>query len=148
MGQHGAVDDNRKTILILEDNDTRVELMSEALAAFPGRFTVQRYDNVSAMRAAAQQWLLSACLISLDYALDGSCVKNPGNGMDAVQMLTEHTPVCPVIVHTSLPETGGLMTQSLREHGWTAEQVRFGNQEAVQDWISTVERMIGLDRML
>lgn len=51
LGQHGAVDERRRTILILEDNEHRVELMSEALDVYPGRFVVECWENVWAMQA-------------------------------------------------------------------------------------------------
>jgi len=44
----------------------------------------------------------SASLISLDYDLSNSRTPNPGDGLDAVNLLNHHKPACPVIVHTSL----------------------------------------------
>jgi hypothetical protein len=77
------------------------------------------------MRAELAQWLPMACLISLDFDLSDSPTRNPGTGMDAVNMLLQHHPVCPVIIHTSLPAESGMMARALRQGGWTVDQVLF-----------------------
>ncbi|HEY5911356.1 MAG TPA: response regulator [Verrucomicrobiae bacterium] len=140
------MDNERKNILVLEDSETRIGLMREALGTLPGSFTLQCWDNVWAMRKQMPRWLPSAYLISLDYDLGDSRTPNPGNGMDAVQALSGHQPMCPIIVHTSLSQEGREMVRALRERGWSAEQVLFNKREAVQEWLNAVEMLTGLDQ--
>lgn len=132
--------------MILEDSDARVELMCEAIDSCSAGFKIQRFDSVSAMRAQAQHWKSSACLISLDYDLSNSRTPNPGTGVDAVKLLAGIPPFCPVIVHTSLAEAGRLMASTLQQQGWTVEQVRLNRREAVALWLGAVEALTGFDQ--
>ena len=61
--------------------------------------------------------------------------------MDVVSLLIRHEPVCPVIVHTSLPAESAAMARALREHGWTV--VLFNKREAVADWRDAVQSLAG-----
>jgi hypothetical protein len=135
--------DCRDVILILEDSPKRLALMRKALDSLPAQIEVRHWDNAWAMQKEAAQWLPQTCLISLDSDLSNSPVGNPGDGMDAVQMLNWHKPVCPVIVHTSLPEDGRKMAQALRGGGWRVEQVIFNTREALADWLYAVEELTG-----
>jgi hypothetical protein len=91
------------------------------------------------MRKEIGLLLGGACLISLDFDLSNGPTKNPGDGMDAVQMLIRSGPVCPVIVHSSLAEDGRTMVRALRAAGWRAEQVIFNRREAAAEWLALVE---------
>ena len=125
--------DCRDVILILEDSLNRLNRMREALDSLPGQFEIQHWDNAWKMQKEAAQWMSRACLISLDFDLSNSSTRNPGNGMDAVDMLNRQKPVCPVIVHTSLPNDGLKIAMALRAGGWTVEQVILSKREAVAD---------------
>ena len=48
-----VVDDNRKAVLVLEDNERRIELMRQALESLPNGFTLHFWDNAWTMRAQA-----------------------------------------------------------------------------------------------
>lgn len=136
-----AVVTARKTILVLEDNDRRAELMRDALATVPGELEIRRWDNTRTMRAELAQWLPTACLISLDFDLGDSPSRNPGTGMDAVNMLLAHQPACPVIIHTSLPAESAMMGRALRQGGWVVGQVLFNRREAVNEWCDLVAEL-------
>ncbi len=131
--------DHRNLILILEDSVNRLALMREALET--SEIGIRSFDNVWSMRRELEQVLAQACVISLDFDLSNSLVRHPGDGMDAVQMLNRQRPVCPVIVHTSLPEGGREMAQALRGGGWRVEQVIFNHREAVADWRTAVDTL-------
>ena len=133
----------RNLILILEDSSNRLALMREALDSLPGQFEVEQWDNVRKMQKEAAQLLPRACLISLDYDLSNSPTRNPGDGLDAVNLLNQQQPVCPVIVHTSLPQAGQKMVMALRGGGWTVEQVVFNKREALTDWRDAVAELTG-----
>ena len=133
---------SRNLILILEDSPHRLALMRDALESLAAQIEVRHWDSAWAMQKEAGQCLSQACLISLDFDLSNSPSRNPGDGMDAVQMLNRHKPVCPIIVHTSLREDGQKMTQALRGNGWRVEQVIFNRREAVADWLATVEYLV------
>ena len=135
--------DRRDLILILEDSPKRLTLMRKALERLPVQIEIRHWDNAWSMQKEAGQWLSQACLISLDFDLSNSPVRSPGGGMDAVQMLNWHKPVCPVIVHTSLPEDGRRMAQALRGGGWRVEQVILNTREALKDWLYAVEELTG-----
>ena len=136
------VDKERKTILVLEDSERRIELMHEALASVPGQLEIHRWDNAWAMLAELARWLPAACLISLDYDLGDSQTPNPGNGMDAVKDLLRYQPACPVIIHTSLPTESALMARALRRSGWLVDQVLFNRREAADHWRNAIVELI------
>lgn len=133
----------RKTILVLEDGDRRIELMRKALLTVPGQPEIQRWDNAWALCAELARWLPRACLISLDFDLRDSPTPNPGDGMDAVGALLRHQPACPIIIHTSLPAAAAAMERALRDGGWTVEQVLLNHREAFDQWRDTVAASTG-----
>jgi CheY-like chemotaxis protein len=133
--------DRRNLVLILEDNPTRLALMREALDDSPEEYEIHHWDCVGKMQAEAVRLMPKVCLISLDFDLSNSTTRNPGDGMDAVAMLNQQKPVCPVIVHTSLAQTGQKMARALRGGGWTVERVMLDKREAVVDWRGAVERL-------
>ena len=135
--------DRRDLILILEDSPNRLSLMRKGLESLPVQIEIRYWDNAGSMQKEAGQWLPQACLISLDFDLSNSPVRSPGDGMDVIQMLNWHKPVCPVIVHTSLPEDGRRMAQALRGGGWRVEQVILNTREALKDWLYAVEELTG-----
>ncbi len=133
--------DHRNLVLILEDNPNRLALMQTALKDLPRPFEIRHWDNVRQMQVDAARCLDQACLISLDFDLTGSSVRNPGDGLDAVSLLLRQKPVCPVVIHTSLSRTGLQMAEALRKGGWTVEQVMLNRREAVSDWREAVEQL-------
>jgi hypothetical protein len=134
--------DCRDLVVILEASPNRLAPMRDALASRSSDIEIRSFDNVWAMRKELLPLLAQACLISLDCNLSNSSTKNPGNGMDAVQILNRQEPVCPVIVHTSLAEDGRAMEQALRGGGWHVEQVVFNRREALADWIAAAEELV------
>lgn len=135
--------DRRNLILILEDSPNRLALMREALDGLPAQLEIRHWHYVGRMQREAAQFLPRACLISLDFDLSYSANQNPGNGMDAVNLLNQQKPVCPVIVHTALPNDGLKMALALRGGGWTVEQVILNTQAAMVDWRAAVAELTG-----
>jgi hypothetical protein len=53
----------------------------------------------------------------LDYDLSGSRTRNSDDGIGAVQVPTQHRPICPIVLNTGLAGEGWMMARALREHG-------------------------------
>ena len=123
----------------------RLELMRAALDLLPDDFEIHHWDSVCKMRKEFAQWLTSASLISLDYDLSNSRTPNPGDGLDAVNMLNRRKVACPVIVHTSLAAESNVMAKALREHDWTVEQVLFRTRDQAAAWGKLVAELTCLD---
>jgi hypothetical protein len=136
------VDNERKSILVLEDNERRVELMRKALASLPVDLELVVWDNARTMSKDLPKWLLKASIISLDFDLGDSTTRDPGTGMDMIQTLGRCVSSCPVLVHTSLEQEGKAMVRELRRHGWTTKMVRFSSREAALPWRDAVEDMV------
>jgi CheY-like chemotaxis protein len=132
---------SRTIVLILEDSANRLALMRDVLERRSSYIEVRSFDNAWALRKELAHLLPQVCLISLDFDLSNSSVKSPGDGMDVVQALIRHKPICPIIVHTSLAEDGRTMARALRAGGWRVEQVIFNRREAVAEWLAAVNML-------
>jgi FixJ family two-component response regulator len=125
---------HQRTILILEDDDGRVDGFRSAVASLGQDFGVRIWRNAPTMIAESPACLAEACLISMDHDLQAMLGEaDPGTGLDVAQFLSLHAPLCPVILHTSNFDGRMSMHNKLRAGGWTVATVP--PREA--DWIQT-----------
>lgn len=113
-------------ILILEDNERRIEGFRAAVAAMPTRCSLQIWNDAPSMLQELDAWLGSAHLMSLDHDLAPRAdrpVENPGCGMDVVAHLVKRPPACPVLVHTGNETKRFKMHRELQYAGWTSEPI-------------------------
>ena len=132
----------QNSIVILEDNPARAEILRGVVASLPGNFVLRHFDSVGALQATD---LRGVRLISLDFSLDNSSAHKPGTGMDAVKFLIKHrNPVCPVIVHTSSADDSHQMAEALAGRGWAVKRVNFGERERAEKWRASALELMGL----
>lgn len=121
------------TILILEDNDDRIAAFHRVTSDLVD-VEIQVWRNAPDMIRDLAARLPQAGLISLDHDLvfeDGE--PDPGDGVDVARALAKHTPVCPVILHSSNVDRVKTMKTVLEASEWETLRVRpFGIGE---NWI-------------
>jgi hypothetical protein len=123
---------HRRTILILEDEESRVLAFRSAVASLGQDYIARFWSDVPSMIAEASVCLAGACLISLDHDLQAvGGESDSGTGLDVAEFLSLHPPVCPVIIHTSNFDGRLVMQNRLRPGRWTVATVL--PREA--DWI-------------
>lgn len=112
-------------ILILEDNDDRLEAFHSAVRSLGTSWEIKYWVDASSMIAECGDHLESTGLISLDHDLlpRGEQMNDPGNGLQVVTHLTRLSPSCPIIIHTSNHARRLVMHQALLHAGWKSELV-------------------------
>lgn len=111
-------------IIILEDEQDRVDLMRPLLQTNYPRFSIHVFDRSEQMIDYLKEHLGEAVFISLDHDLplyrdaEGQLCDH-GNGREVADFLATQEPVCTVGVHsTNVPAATG-MELALNETGWT-----------------------------
>jgi ADP-ribosylglycohydrolase len=120
-----------KTILILEDNDERIEAFQKTVAALGDGFELKVWRDAPSMIAECETYFPTAALISLDYNSDPKPFRT---GLEVAKFLAECRPVCPVIIHSSNTDRAHSMDNELRFADWTAELAL----PTGTDWIQSV----------
>ena len=86
------------TILILEDDEDRIQGFRSAVAALDREARVRVWRDAPAMVAECATCLGNACLISLDHdlaAVPGE--PDPGTALDVAEFLSRHPPNQPLL---------------------------------------------------
>lgn len=106
-------------VLILEDDAERVAGFRSALMELGPAYKMRVWRNAHAMISQAGDLLGRAFAVYLDHDLNPMPGEagDPGTGLDVAAWLSQHTPVCPVVVHSSRPRAGGIDATSF---GWEA----------------------------
>ncbi len=138
----------RRTILILEDDEDRVDGFRSAVASLGHEFSVRFWRDAPTMIAESPAWLVEACLISLDHDLQllgGET--DAGTGLEVAEFLSRHKPICPVILHTSNFDGRLSMHNKLRAGGWTVSTVAPREVDWIQTaWLPIARRLVGLPK--
>jgi CheY-like chemotaxis protein len=115
----------RISVVILEDNDDRIRVMTDILAdKFP--FYDRKFFRTA---PAAVKWLetnLSAAVcISLDHDLEPAVGEqaDPGTGREVADFLAQRQPQCPIVVHTTNVPAAVGMEMALTDAGWSVARV-------------------------
>jgi hypothetical protein len=113
-------------IAILEDDERRTAAMRECLASGP--YPAVFFTTAPDMNAWLAEHLREVVLLSLDHDLGPSILRDgermePGDGRDVANFLAAHSPVCPVIVHTTNSMGAEGMLFNLGQAGWTTERI-------------------------
>jgi hypothetical protein len=116
---------SRNLILILEDNEDRIKGFQNAVASLGRAFSVQIWNDAPTMIAELPSVLNRACLISLDHDLNPQTngAADPGTGLEVAEFLAKHSPICPVLIHSTNYEKAWSMHNELRFGGWQVERV-------------------------
>ena len=137
---------NRRIILLLEDDDERVCGFQSAVALLGGDFVVRIWRDAPTMIAECPACFAKACLISLDHDLEALAgAPDPGTGLDVAKFLSLHSPLCPVVLHTSNFDGRLAMQNRLRAGGWTVATVLPREANWIQaSWLPICRRLIRL----
>ncbi len=135
----------RRTILILEDDEDRLQDFRNAVLDLGPKMLFRHWREAPAMITDCPAYFASACLISLDHdlqALPGETA-DPGTGLDVAQFLAGHKPVCPVILHSSNFDGRLVMQNTLRAGGWTVATLAPRGDDWVQTlWLPIVGKLL------
>jgi hypothetical protein len=115
-------------IVILEDDDRRIEAMRPVLSAVCPKLDVRIFDSAP----ETIRWLAGnldrVALVSLDHDLipplmeDGT-TRDLGCGQDVADFLSGQRPSFPVILHTANYIAAPLMEETLSRTGWDVKRV-------------------------
>ena len=133
------------SILILEDNETRLLGFLRALSDTGSPLKVKVWNDAHTMMAEVDQYINDACVISLDHDLYPTDVDHddPGDGLDVARYLATFDPACPVIIHSSNADRSRVMQGELELAGWTCTMVGpFGEGWVEKDWLPVVLRAV------
>ncbi len=115
-------------VAILDDEPDRVREMSRILGEHFPQFAVQAFDNAPDMNQWISHNLQSGALICLDHDLGPNRLRrgvsfDPGTGRDAANFIAEHSPSCPIIIHTTNTLARPGMMMVLEDAGWNVSYV-------------------------
>jgi ADP-ribosylglycohydrolase len=133
-----------KSILILEDNPARVELLQNAVSELGPEFVVKVWNTVPGMMAECESYFPTTALISLDHDLnpEPGATGDPGTGVEFARFLGDFAPVCPVIVHSQNMERVWVMFNELRFAGWIVQQAGgLGTDWSQAAWLRCAHEM-------
>jgi type II secretory pathway component PulJ len=130
-------------ILILEDNDERIEAFRDACGMLSADLIL--WNDARRMVEEMQQHLGTATAISLDHDLADIEGEAVGSGMDVVQELVSHKPSCPIFLHTSNTSASWSMRNELQRAGWSVQRispVTMGTAWIKEDWLPAVRTIV------
>ena len=136
---------NRRTIILLEDNDERILQFESAIAHLGADYKLRVWRDTTRMMAELHDVLADAALISLDHDLNKEHLDSPdpGDGVEVAEFLSRLPMLCPVILHTSNTERVWSMHNAFRFGGWQAEQVApHGDEWVIRSWLPKAQLLI------
>jgi hypothetical protein len=134
----------RETILILEDSQSRLIALKQAITSLGADFCVRVWSDAPRMIAEMESYLPESKLISLDWHLRPVSAPEPGTGYDVMRHLCKLKPVAPVILHSSAILESAIMRDELQTAGWRAEQViLMENQQVATSWLPRAKELLG-----
>ncbi len=134
-----------KTILVLEDNDERIEAFQNAVAALGDGFGLRVWRDAPSMMTECEQFFPSAALISLDHDLNPApgATADPGDGLEVARFLGDFMPVCPALIHSSNTDAAWSMHNELRFAGWMVDRVGpLGNGWIKDAWFPRAQTLL------
>ena len=135
----------QRTILMLEDDEDRVRGFRSAVASLGWEFRLRIWRDAPTMIADSPACFAEAGLISLDHDLQAVVGEaDPGSGLAVAEFLSFHTPLCPVILHTSNFDGRLSMHNQLRAGGWAVATVAPREADWIQtSWLPLAKRLMG-----
>ena len=137
-----------RVIVLLEDEPSRSDLMLPLLAAVTD-LPVVLHDNAPDLIQWLREHLNRSLLIILDHDLGPSRLRDgerfePGIGREVADLLAEHPPVCPVLIHSSNSPAAQGMQFCLEAAGWSVTRVYpfDGFAWIERDWLPEVQRLL------
>ncbi|MEX2214327.1 MAG: cyclic-phosphate processing receiver domain-containing protein [Phycisphaeraceae bacterium] len=135
----------RSEVLILDDENARVERFKASLAIINMSLTVWSERSAHDWIEGARARVASACLISLDHDLypPAGSDEDWGDGLIAAKYLATCKPTCPVIVHSSNADAARHMVGELELAGWDVHRaLPLGSDWIESDWAVLVRELL------
>jgi hypothetical protein len=131
-------------LLMLEDNDERVQRFTEALHVLDPTLPLKIWRDAKSMIREIEPYLPPARLISLDHDLEApEGAADPGDGLEVVKFLVSQPIRRPVIIHSSNGERSTWMAGELELAGWRFWRVApLGDDWVEVDWRRLVKRLL------
>lgn len=134
-----------RTILVLEDNDERIEAFQKTVALLGAGYELKIWRDAPSMIGEAEEFFSTTALISLDHDLNPrpGATTDPGTGLDIARFLGDFLPVCPVLIHSSNTDRVYSMHNELRFTGWLTDRVGpLGSDWIETSWLKCVQRLL------
>ena len=135
----------RNTILMLEDNDERIESFQAVVATLSPPLRLKVWFDAPAMIAESPPLFDEACLFSLDHDLNqrAGANRDPGDGLEVAKFLALKQPICPVLIHSSNYERAWSMHNEFRFAGWTVDRIGpIGDDWIQRLWLPKVQDLL------
>jgi len=131
-------------LLMLEDNDERVQRFTEVLHALDPALPLVVWRDAKVMIREVGPFLRVARLISLDHDLEPQeGAADPGDGLEVAKFLVSQPIRCPVIIHSSNGERSTWMAGEFELAGWRFWRVAPLGEDWVEvDWRRLVKRLL------
>jgi len=136
---------SKRTILILEDDFTRIERFKVVLNSIGTGFELKVWRNAKKMISELDRYIQMSVLVSLDHDLNPvkSGGSDPGDGLDVARFFASRTPVCPIIIHSSNINRSEMMMGELELAGWKVKRVGpIGDDWIEIDWAMLASKLI------
>lgn len=127
---------NRQTLLMLEDNDDRIQGFQLAVRLLVPNLELKVWFDAPTMISEIPAWFDRVRLFSLDHDLvpRSTLAADPGTGLEVAEFLATHAPICPVLIHSSNTDRAWSMHNEFRFAGWTVDRIG----PIGEDWIQTL----------
>jgi hypothetical protein len=127
-------------LLMLEDDQERIERFTEALSEVDPSLALVIWRNARKMVREVESFLPAARLISLDHDLEPQAgdLEDPGDGIEVARFLAGMPPVCPVIIHSSNGTRSDWMIGEFELGGWIYKRVA----PIGHDWIEAYWQVV------
>jgi hypothetical protein len=135
----------KDTILILEDDQGRLDRFAAAVGSIQPSFQIVSWRSAVRMAAEMERFLPAACLISLDHDLYPARgeTEDPGDGLAIAKRLAELRPDCAVIIHSSNADRVRMMAGEFELAGMAFKVVLpLGADWVERYWLEAVRAMI------
>jgi hypothetical protein len=136
-----------KLILILEDNEDRIKNFRFAVKSLGENLTLRIWFDAPTMIAEMSSVLNQACLISLDHDLNPQpdVRTDPGTGLEVAEFIAKHSPICPVLIHSTNHEKAWSMHNEFRFAGGQVDRVGPIGDDWVQClWLPKVKALLNI----
>lgn len=131
-------------ILILEDNQERIDAFKEVLSEFKD-LDLHIWKAANTFINEVDSYLDGTDIISLDHDLVSEDGTDPGDGLEVAEYLKNKKPICPIIIHSTNINRSWSMHRELTDGKWEVERhppVSMGVEWIYQNWINVIKKKV------
>ena len=129
-------------ILILEDNQDRIDAFKEVLSEYDD-LEIHIWKAAYSFIEEVDEHLQGTDVISLDHDLVSDDGSDPGDGLEVAEYLRDKEPICPVIIHSTNINRSWSMHRELKDGNWDVERyppLSMGVDWIYKDWINAIKK--------